>query len=255
MQITDTHNHLYVEAFDNDRSEVIQRAIDKGIDRFFLPAIDSSYTEAMLSLQDQYPAHMYLMAGLHPTHVKENVEEELDHVTQNMKRHKYYAIGEIGIDLYWDDTFIKEQRSAFRRQIQLAREYDLPIVIHSRDSFDEIIPILRDETHEKLRGIFHCFTGTYEQALTAIELNMKLGIGGVVTFKNGGLDKFLSRIDLEHIVLETDAPYLAPAPFRGKRNEPVYISNIVQKMSEIYSISQEEIAAITTENSKCIFGI
>lgn len=255
MQITDTHNHLYVEAFDEDRSEVIQRALDKGIDRFFLPAIDSSYTQAMLSLQDQYPDHIFLMAGLHPTHVKANWEVELAHVAQNLKEHKCYAVGEIGIDLYWDDTFINEQRSAFRRQIQLAKEYDLPIVIHSRDSFDEIIPILQQEEHEKLRGIFHCFTGTYEQAITAIDLNMRLGIGGVVTFKNGGLDKFLGRIDLEHIVLETDAPYLAPTPYRGKRNEPAYLSFILQKMSEIYGVTGEEIAKLTTENSKRIFGI
>ena len=255
MQITDTHNHLYVEAFDEDRSEVIKRAIDKGIDRFFLPAIDSSYTSAMLKLQKEYPDHVYLMAGLHPTHVKENMEEELAHVAQNLKKHTYYAIGEIGIDLYWDDTFIKEQRSAFKRQIQMAKEYGLPIVIHSRDSFDEIIPIVREEEDEKLRGIFHCFTGTYEQAKTAIGLNMKLGIGGVVTFKNGGLDKFLGQIDLEHIVLETDAPYLAPTPYRGKRNEPAYLINILQKMSEIYVIPEEEIAVQTTENSKRIFGI
>ncbi|MBT8235203.1 MAG: TatD family hydrolase [Bacteroidia bacterium] len=255
MQITDTHNHLYVEAFDEDRSEVIKRAIDKGIDRFFLPAIDSSYTSSMLMLQKEYPNQVYLMAGLHPTHVKENMEEELAHVAQNLKQHTYYAIGEIGIDLYWDDTFIEEQRSALKRQIQMAKEYELPIVIHSRDSFDEIIPILREEEDEKLRGIFHCFTGTYEQAQTAIGLKMKLGIGGVVTFKNGGLDKFLGQIDLEHIVLETDAPYLAPAPYRGKRNEPAYLSNILQKMSEIYDIPEEEIAARTTENSKRIFGI
>ena len=255
MQITDTHNHLYVEAFDEDRSEVIKRAIDKGIDRFFLPAIDSSYTNSMLSLQKQYPDNVFLMTGLHPTHVKENMEEELAHVAQNLKQYKYYAIGEIGIDLYWDDTFIKEQRSAFRKQIQLAKEYELPIVIHSRDSFDEIIPILKEEEDDKLRGIFHCFTGTYEQAQTAIGLNMKLGIGGVVTFKNGGLDKFLAHIELEHIVLETDAPYLAPTPYRGKRNEPAYLSNILQKMSDIYNIPEELIAEQTTENSKRIFGI
>jgi len=179
----------------------------------------------------------------------------LAHVAKNLKEHTCYAVGEIGIDLYWDDTFIDEQRSAFRRQIQMAKEYDLPIVIHSRDSFDEIIPILQEERHDQLRGIFHCFTGTYEQAQMAITLNMKLGIGGVVTFKNGGLDKFLERIDLENIVLETDAPYLAPTPFRGKRNEPAYLSNILQKMSEIYGISEEEIAEKTTENSRRIFGI
>ncbi|NND15330.1 MAG: TatD family hydrolase [Eudoraea sp.] len=255
MQITDTHNHLYVEAFDDDREEVIQRAIDKGIDRFFLPAIDSTYTEAMIQLQKKFPDHMYLMAGLHPTHVKESVEEELKHVAQNLEKHTYYAIGEIGIDLYWDDTYIEEQRSAFRRQILMAKEYDLPIVIHSRESFDEIITILQDEMHDKLRGIFHCFTGSYEQAQMAIGLNMQLGIGGVVTFKNGGLDKFLGEIALEHIVLETDAPYLAPTPFRGKRNEPSYLYNILQKMSEIYGITEDEIAERTTENSKRIFGI
>ena len=255
MQITDTHNHLYVEAFDDDRTEVVQRAIDKGVDRFFLPAIDSTYTDSMLSLQREYPDHIYLMAGLHPTHVKETMEEELAHVAQNLKRYKYYAIGEIGIDLYWDDTFIKEQRLAFKRQIQMAKEYELPIVIHSRDSFDEIIPILQEEEDEKLRGIFHCFTGNYEQAKAAIGLNMMLGIGGVVTFKNAGLDKFLGRIDLKHIVLETDAPYLAPTPYRGKRNEPAYLANILQTMCESDNIPEVEFAARTTENSKRIFGI
>ena len=255
MLITDTHTHLYVEQFDEDRDEVISRAMDAGVKRFFLPAIDSTYTQAMLDLQSAYPESIYLMAGLHPTHVKSNYKDELDHVIQNLAKHRYHAIGEIGIDLYWDDTFIKEQEAAFRDQIRLAISHDLPIVIHCRESFDEIVAILRQERTEKLRGIFHCFTGTLEQAEEAIALNMKLGIGGVVTFKNGGLDTFLDQIDLSHIVLETDAPYLAPVPYRGKRNESSYITLVLEKIASIYGKPTEEIARITTNNATQLFGL
>lgn len=255
MLITDTHTHLYVEQFDEDRESVIQRAMDAGVKRFFLPAIDSTYTEAMLDLQRAFPDAMYLMAGLHPTHVKENYEEELQHVVQNLSSHAYHAIGEIGIDLYWDDSYIKQQELAFRKQIRLAISHDLPIVIHSRESFEEIIKILREERTESLRGIFHCFTGNLEQAREAIDLNMKLGIGGVVTFKNAGLDAFLEQIDLKHLVLETDAPYLAPVPYRGKRNESSYITLVLDKLAEIYGKSVQEIAEITSNNATQIFGL
>ncbi len=255
MVLTDTHTHLYIEAFENDRREVVERAIEMGVERFFIPAIDSSYTESMLELERDFPEHVFLMAGLHPTHVKEDYREELDHVEGLLSRGKYYAVGEIGIDLYWDKTYFEQQRQAFIHQIRLALKYNLPIVIHCRESFAEIIEVLDEVAEPALRGIFHCFTGTLEEAHMAIDRNMKLGIGGVVTFKNGRIDQFLDQIPMENIVLETDAPYLAPTPFRGKRNESAYILNVLDKLVEIYGSSREEIARITTENSKEVFGI
>ena len=253
--LTDTHTHLYSEEFDHDRNEMIQRAIDAGVSRFFIPAIDSTCTESMYDLEKKHPENVFLMMGLHPTYVKENYEEELEHVANELAKRKFYAVGEIGIDLYWDKTHLPQQQIAFRKQIQLAKQYKLPIVIHCREAFDEIFEILEEEKSEDLFGIFHCFSGTYEQALQAISYNMKLGIGGVVTFKNGKIDQFLNQIDLRHIVLETDSPYLAPIPFRGKRNESSYLINVAAKLAQIYNLSEEEIAAITTENSKVIFGI
>jgi len=255
MVLTDTHTHLYSEAFDGDREEVVQRAMAKGVERFFIPAIDSTYTKSMLDLERSFPKNIFLMTGLHPTHVKENYLEELRHVEGMLADRKFYAIGEIGIDLYWDKTFLEEQQISFRHQIGLAKRYKLPIVIHGRDSFDEIFEILEEEQGPDLFGIFHCFTGNLDQARQAISYNMKLGIGGVVTFKNGKLDTFLNQIDIKHIVLETDSPYLAPAPFRGKRNESSYLVEIQEKLSQIYGIGKEEIAEITTANSKAVFGV
>ncbi len=255
MILTDTHTHLYSESFDEDREEAIKRAIASGVERFFVPAIDSAYTNTMFSLRNAYPENVFLMTGLHPTHVKENFREELDHVKRLLTKEKFYAIGEIGIDLYWDRTFLKEQQEVFREQIGLAKKYKLPIVIHSRESFDEIFQILDTEKGENLRGIFHCFTGTFEQAQKAISFNMKLGIGGVVTYKNSKLDSFLKQIDLAHLVLETDSPYLAPVPFRGKRNESAYLVYILEKLSSIYGYNSSEIASITTQNSKDVFGV
>ena len=255
MILTDTHTHLYSEAFDEDRDEMMQRAISNGVKRFFIPAIDSTYTERMLQLEKDYPNEIFLMSGLHPTHVKENYKEELAHVSERLATRKYYAVGEIGIDLYWDKTLLKEQQEAFQYQIQLAKKYELPIVIHCRDAFDEVFEVLEKEKSASLFGIFHCFTGTKEQAKKAIGYNMKLGIGGVVTFKNGKIDKFLNEIAIEHIVLETDAPYLAPTPFRGKRNESSYVLNVLGKIAEIYQLPEAEVAAITTENSKAVFGV
>lgn len=255
MILTDTHTHLYSEAFDGDRNIVIERALDLGVNRFFIPAIDSTYTSAMLDLEKSYPENIFLMTGLHPTHVKENFRDELAHVEEMLASRKFYAVGETGIDLYWDKTFLKEQQIAFVQQIQWAKKYAYPIVIHCRDGFDEIFKILEDEKSEALFGIFHCFTGTFEQAQKAISYNMKLGIGGVATFKNGKIDTFLKDIDLKHVVLETDSPYLAPVPYRGKRNESAYLVNVLEKMSLIYNLDKEEIAAITTANSKEVFGI
>lgn len=255
MIITDTHTHLYSEAFDEDRKEMMSRAIEANVKRFFIPAIDSTYTAAMFQLEKDFPEHVFLMMGLHPTSVKENYKEELAHVEDLLAKRKFYAIGEIGIDLYWDKSTLGIQVEAFKHQINLAKKHQLPIVIHCRDSFDEIFDVLETEQSDDLFGIFHCFTGTLEQAQKAISYNMKLGIGGVVTFKNGKIDQFINQIDLKHIVLETDSPYLAPKPFRGKRNESSYIYKVLEKLSELYDISEEEIASITTENSKAIFGI
>lgn len=255
MIITDTHTHLYSEAFDEDRKEMIQAAIDNNIKRFFIPAIDSETTQSMYELEKAFPENIFLMMGLHPTHVKENFEEELKHVEGELDKRKFYAVGEIGIDLYWDKSTLEIQKKAFKRQIQMAKDRNLPIVIHCRDAFDEIFEVLEEVKDDKLFGIFHCFTGNLEQAKQALSYNMKLGIGGVVTFKNGGVDKFISEIPLEEIVLETDSPYLAPTPFRGKRNDPVYILKVAEKLAALYDLSIEEVAGITTKNSKEVFGI
>ena len=255
MTITDTHTHLYSSEFDEDRNEMMQRSLDAGVSRFFIPAIDSAYTQSMYDLEKAYPENIFLMMGLHPTHVKDNYLEELQHVEEELSKRKFFAVGEIGIDLYWDKTHLPQQQYAFRKQIQLAKKHKLPIVIHCRDAFDEIFEILEEEKSTDLFGIFHCFSGTYDQALQAISYKMKLGIGGVVTFKNGKIDKFLDQIDLKDLVLETDSPYLAPVPFRGKRNESSYIVTVVDKLAEIYNLAGAEIAQITTENSKEIFGI
>lgn len=255
IMIIDTHTHLYVEEFDTDYKEVIQRAIDYGVEKFFLPAIDSTYTDRMFRLQKEYPEHVYLMNGLHPCSVKENWQEEIAKVNALVSAHPkdFYAIGEIGIDLYWDKTFLEAQKEAFALQIRLAKEYHLPIVIHCREAFEETFEVLEKEKSDDLFGIFHCFTGNKEQALRAISFGLKLGIGGVVTFKNGKIDTFLKEIPLEHLVLETDAPYLAPVPFRGKRNESSYLIYIVKKLAEIYNISENKIIKRTTNNALEIF--
>lgn len=255
MIITDTHTHLYSEAFDEDRHDMINRAISQGVTRFFIPAIDSTYTQAMLQLETDFPNNMFLMMGLHPTHVKDHYKKELEHVEEMLSKRLFFAIGEIGIDLYWDQSTLAIQQEAFMKQIRLAKQHQLPIVIHCREAFDEIFEILEQEKGDDLFGIFHCFTGTLEQAKQAISYNMKLGIGGVVTFKNGKIDQFLNQIDLKHVVLETDAPYLAPVPYRGKRNESLYIWKVLEKLSEIYQIPTSEIAKITTQNSKEVFKI
>jgi len=255
VNIIDTHTHLYLKQFKEDIGSVINRSIDIGVRKFIFPAIDSSHCKDMHSLKNKYPDNIYLMSGLHPTDVKEDFKDELEFVVNSLNTHDYVAIGEIGIDLYWDKSFLNEQQEAFEFQIRLAIKHDLPIVIHCRDAFDEIFEILYKENCPKLRGVFHCFTGTLEQAKRAIDLDFVLGIGGVVTFKNGGIDKFLNQIDLKHIVIETDSPYLAPVPFRGKRNESSYIIHVVEKLSEIYGLSKEEIAHITTKNAEKVFAL
>ena len=253
MQLIDTHTHLYSETFDEDRGAMIQRALACGVTDFFIPAIDSTYTERMFALEKKYPNHMHLMTGVHPTHVKKNYKEELNHVASLLKQRSFCALGEIGIDLYWDKTFLKEQQEAFDLQIQWAKEHKLPFVIHCRDAFDEVFEVLDGHDSKDLRGIFHCFTGTLDQAKQALSYNLKLGIGGVVTFKNGKIDQFLNQIPLSEIVLETDAPYLAPVPFRGKRNESSYIQEVASKVAEVYNLPFTEIASVTSKNALAIF--
>lgn len=250
----DTHTHLYSEEFDSDRKEMIQRALKKGVSRFYLPAINSETHEKMLALEKEYPSQIISMMGLHPCYVKpENWEEELKLVEKHLSEKSFPAIGEIGIDLYWDKTTLDIQIKAFEQQIDWAIERDLPIVIHTRESFDEVFEVLERKKHPKLRGIFHCFSGNLEQANQAIDLQFSLGIGGVVTFKNGKIDQFLHEIPLDKIVLETDSPYLAPVPYRGKRNESSYLDLVVVKLVNIYKIDFAEIDRITTENAMKMF--
>jgi len=250
----DTHTHLYSEEFSTDIDEALKKAIDAGIERFFLPNIDSSSADGMHHLCEKHPQHCFPMMGLHPCSVKENYKEELVIVYKYLQSRKYVAVGEIGIDLYWDKTFYKEQVEAFEQQINWALEFNLPIVIHCRNSFDEIYEVLC--SFKKLpKGIFHCFSGNAEQAQKIIDkTNFKLGIGGVVTFKNSGLDKAIENVDLKHLVLETDSPYLAPMPYRGKRNESAYIPLIAAKIAEVKKCSLLEVANATTDNAKEIFG-
>jgi len=253
--LTDTHTHLYSDAFSGDKAEVMQRAIDAGVQRMFIPAIDSETTQAMYDLEKEFPNNVFLMMGLHPTSVKENYKKELIHIKEQFEKRSFIAVGEIGIDLYWDKSTIGIQKDAFRTQIKLAKKYQLPIVIHCRDAFDAVFEVLESEKGKDLFGIFHCFTGTEEQAKQAISYNMKLGIGGVVTFKNGKIDTFLNKFNLKHIVLETDSPYLSPVPYRGKRNESSYLQLVCKKVAEVYHVSEKEVAKITTENSIEVFGI
>ncbi len=251
----DTHTHLYAEEFDEDRKEAIQRAVDKGITKFYLPAIDSESHVKMLQLETEYPGQIISMMGLHPCYVKpESWEKELEIVKNYLDERNFPAIGEIGIDLYWDKTTLDIQVKAFEQQIDWAIKKDLPIVIHTRESFDETFEVLERKKHPKLRGIFHCFSGDLEQAKHAIDLNFILGIGGVVTFKNGKIDQFLNEIPLEKIVLETDSPYLAPVPHRGKRNESSYLDLVAGKLVNIYGKDFTEIDRITTENACKLFG-
>ena len=248
----DTHTHLYVPEFDADVAQVIKRGLTAGVHRFILPAIDSTYTQRMRQLEQAYPFCVSVMAGLHPTHVGLGFEEELAHVHHQLSTEKCIAVGEIGIDLYWDKTYLKEQQEAFARQIQWARDFDLPFAIHCRQAFDEVFEVL--SSFKGLhRGVFHCFSGDFSQAQRAISLGLHLGIGGVVTFKNGGIDQWLREVPLQHLLLETDAPYLAPVPHRGKRNEPEFLTLVVAKLAALYGVSEQEIGRVTTANAQSLF--
>ena len=254
MVFTDTHTHLYLDEFSNDIDIVIENAFSSNVKRLFFPAINSKYSSSMFNLQKKYPENIFLMSGLHPCYVGKDFLDEISVVQTILKNNHIVAIGEIGIDLYWDKSNLSMQTKAFEMQIEIANNNNLPIVIHCRESFDEIYNVL---IHNKPLngGVFHCFSGDLEQANKIIELDMKLGIGGVVTFKNGKIDKFLNQIDIKNIVLETDSPYLSPAPLRGKRNQSANIKIIAEKLCDIYNLSLNEIAKITTHNSKEVFKV
>ncbi len=253
--LIDTHSHIYSEDFSNDIEEVIQRAFENDVRKIVLPNIDSSSLKKMLDLTDKYPQICFPLIGLHPTSVNEDYEDELELIEFWITKRKFFGIGEVGIDLYWDKTFVAEQTDAFRRQIRMAKKHQLPVVVHVRESFDEVFTVLNEEKDEHLKGVFHSFTGTVEQAGLVTGIGFKLGINGIVTFKNGGLDQLLRKIDPAHILLETDSPYLTPVPFRGKRNESSYLVYVAQKVAEIYQMPVAEITRITAETAEQLFKI
>jgi len=255
MQYIDTHTHLYLPEFDTDRDEIVSRAVGNGIVKMLLPNIDIHSVDQMLSAVNRYAGICYPMTGLHPTSVKTDYLLQLDKLEQLFDEHKFIAIGEIGIDLFWDKSFLAEQIISFRRQIAFAQEKGLPVVIHSRDAFPEVFSVLDEFKGKSLRGVFHAFTGTLEDAERAIKMGFKLGIGGIVTFKNSGLDRVVCKTDPENLILETDSPYLAPVPYRGKRNESAYVGIINRKLADIFGINEEEMASIVYSNSVSLFNL
>ena len=255
MILTDTHCHLYSKEFEVDIEEVIQNATIEGVQKFYLPGIDSTAIESMLALEKQFPEKCIPMMGLHPCYVKNNYNEELEIVRGWLTKRVFVAIGEIGLDFYWDKTFVTQQYQVFRTQIEWAIEYNRPIVIHTRNAMQETINLVKEYKSKGLSGIFHCFSGSYESAKEIIDAGFYLGIGGVVTYKNAGLAEVLTKIDLKHLVLETDAPYLTPVPFRGKRNESSYLKYVATKIAAIKQVPVEEVASITTANAEKIFAL
>jgi TatD DNase family protein len=254
--LIDTHTHIYLDDFNDDRSVIINNCKINGINKLLLPNIDSKTIEAVNMLSAEYPETCYPMMGLHPCSVKKNYQSELAIIENQLNKENYIAIGEIGIDLYWDQSTLEEQKIAFKTQVKWAKEKKLPIVIHTRESFDEIFSIIDTLNDDNLTGVFHCFTGNKEQAEHIINYGgFKLGIGGVVTFKNAGLDITLKEVDIDHLVLETDSPYLTPVPFRGKRNESTYLTYVAEKLSSIYECSIDEIAKKTTTNAREVFKL
>ncbi|MBL7764847.1 MAG: TatD family hydrolase [Chitinophagaceae bacterium] len=250
----DTHTHLYDEKFDQDRNECIQDAIDAGVTKMYMPNCDSSTIAGMLQVENDFPEHCFSMMGLHPCYVKENVDEELKLVREWLERRRFKAVGEIGLDYYWDKTHVEAQKMALHTQTEWALEYGLPIVIHTRESIQDTVDIMKMYEGRGLRGVFHCFSGSYEMARQIIDLGFFLGIGGVLTFKNAGIQEVVQKVGLQHVVLETDAPYLTPAPHRGKRNESAYIPFVATKMAELLGVDTEEVASVTTKNALILFN-
>jgi len=253
--IIDTHSHIYLPEFRDDLDQMLTRAENEAINLILMPAIDNETHQSMLEIEAQYPGKSLSMMGLHPCSVKEGYKQELKIVEEYLEKRRFVAVGETGLDFYWDRTFTKEQYASFQIQIELAKQYNIPVVIHSRNSIDDCIKVIRENQQGNLKGVFHCFSGNEMQAKELIDLGFYLGIGGVVTFKNSGLDKVMVDIDIKNIVLETDAPYLAPVPFRGKRNECSYLKYVVEKLAQIKNIAKEEVAKMTTKNAKELFSI
>jgi TatD DNase family protein len=254
MKFIDTHCHLYAKEFEPDITDVIKRSEEAGVMAFYLPAIDRSTLQPMLELEKKFPGKCISMLGLHPCSVKENYKEELRIIEDLLQQRKFAAIGETGLDFYWDKIFEQNQYNAFHQQIEWAIHYEIPIVIHSRESIRESINMIKEHRNGKLKGIFHCFSGSIESAEEIVSLGFYLGIGGVLTYKKSSLPEVVKNIDLEHMVLETDSPYLAPVPYRGKRNESSYLIHIAQKLAEVKGVAVEEVAAVTTANAQKIFG-
>ena len=254
MFLIDTHCHLYSEEFKSDIEQVINRALEAGVQKFYLPAIDSEVITDMLLLEEKYPDRCFAMMGLHPCSVKENYKAELKIVEEWLQKRKFVAVGEIGLDFYWDKTFTQQQYEAFEIQMQWALDRNMPIVIHTRNAMQETINMVKPFALKGLKGIFHCFSGSYESAQQIIDMNFLLGIGGVLTYKNVGLPAALEKIGLENMVLETDAPYLTPVPFRGKRNESSYLQYVVEVLAQVKKVTKEEVAKITSGNAEKIFG-
>lgn len=255
MKLIDTHTHLYLESFDTDRNEVIQHAVNQGIETMLLPAIDLSTYNSMMDLVKEHPENCLPMIGLHPTSVNSTYEEEISFVESKLIADSFIAIGEIGIDLYWDGTYVDQQKDAFRRQLRIAKKYKLPVVIHMRDSFNEIYSVVKEEITDNLVGVFHCFTGTTYEAKKIMELGFLIGIGGIITFKNAGLADVVQNLPLESLVLETDSPFLTPAPFRGKRNQSAYIMYIAEKLAQVKNMRIEQIAEVTSNNAVELFNL
>ncbi len=255
MILVDTHTHLYLEEYNDDRHEVVRHAIDEGVQIMMLPNIDGATIDDMKQLALEFPDHCLPMMGLHPTSVKEDYEKELALVEQQLEKDTFFAIGEIGIDLYWDKTFREQQTDAFRRQLKLAKKYKLPVSIHTRDSFDEVYPIVKEELTDDLKGVFHCFLGSLEEAKKIMDIGFYMGIGGVVTFKKAAIAEVVKDIPDKFLVFETDAPFLTPVPFRGKRNQSAYVKYIAEKTALIKGIPVEKLAEITTVNAKKLFKI
>src|SRR5450432_255591 len=255
MMLIDTHCHLYHEDFNEDRQKVIERAANEQVAGFYLPAIDSTVTDAMLQMEKDFPGRCFAMMGLHPCSVKENYIDELQLAEQWLTKRKFAAVGETGLDFYWDKTFIPQQYEAFKKQIEWAKQYKIPVVIHSRQSTQECIEVIKEMKDENLKGVFHCFGGSMEEALQITALDFYVGIGGVITYKNSGLASVIEKLPLDNIVLETDAPYLTPVPFRGKRNESAYLKYVVQKIAEVKKMRVEQVAETTTLNAQKLFSI